>query len=524
MSSSEDDGSSSSSRSRSNSDETTRSRSNSSTKNESFGEKLLDMFEHLFKPNTRGMEVDPSDPIKHVIVVMLENHSFDNIMGDLTKVYPNLDGLKGEPRLNLDNKGTPYHQNALSVPVEVDDLPHDFRFVQTQLSDSNGGFIRAVEQYKLTPPNSKSAFKDFEDDKKFAMSYFPHKSLEATHTLCEHFRVCDRYFCSVPSSTWPNRLFAMSGTSLGRVDTPADLSSFKDYHIYNQESIFTRMHEKGVSFKVLFHDFPLAFLLKKHWNPLMLEHFHKYTDITEELSKPEGQLPSLIWIEPSYMGDHPTDHHPPHLFVNAELFLAQIYNAVRANKTLWESCAIVYTYDEHGGYYDHVIPPVSVPPDDHKVEYTFDQYGFRVPTVLISPWIDQGLDSNLYDHTSILKYLIYKYHLESLGNRTEVANPLINNLRSTLREDTPKRIVVKDTRTQEQVDREKSFMEFQRQNVCSPGSNEMMTYAVKFADNLEDTGIHLPPQTKTDDTSHLDTWERACTKVKATIEFNKNLV
>jgi phospholipase C len=125
--------------------------------------------------------------------------------------------------------------------------------------------------------------------------------------------------------------------------------------------------------------------------------------------------------------------------MQGELLLARVYNALRANEELWNSTLFLFVYDEHGGFYDHVIPPKAVPPDDKTAEYGFDQYGVRVPAVLISPWIQQGVLATEFDHTSLLAYLTAKWSLGPLGKRTAAAAHFGSNLvkLASPRTDTP---------------------------------------------------------------------------------------
>src|SRR5262249_33411553 len=101
-----------------------------------------------------------------------------------------------------------------------------------------------------------------------------------------------------------------------------------------------------------------------------------------------------------------------------------VYNAIRGNNDLWNQTLLVILFDEHGGFYDHVPPPAAIPPDGHQEEYTFERLGVRVPAVLVSPWVGKRVEKTLFDHTSLLKYLINKWDLGPLGARAAAANSI----------------------------------------------------------------------------------------------------
>jgi phospholipase C len=127
--------------------------------------------------------------------------------------------------------------------------------------------------------------------------------------------------------------------------------------------------------------------------------------------------PQYSFIEPCYRGATENDQHPPADVMNGEALIAGVYNGLRGNDALWKSTLLILVYDEHGGFFDHVPPPPAVPPDDKTSEYAFNQYGIRVPAILISPWIPAGKLSTPFDHTSILKYVIDKWALRGLTER-----------------------------------------------------------------------------------------------------------
>jgi phospholipase C len=136
------------------------------------------------------------------------------------------------------------------------------------------------------------------------------------------------------------------------------------------------------------------------------------------------------------------DAHPPHDIIGADGLVASVYNAIRKNDKLWNSTLLVLLCDEHGGFYDHVVPPAAIPPDHHSEEYDFTRYGVRVPALLISPYVSNAVFSDLLDHTSLLKYLQDKWGLNDLGDRTAKANTFKGaiNFGAAARTDTPLRI------------------------------------------------------------------------------------
>jgi len=143
-------------------------------------------------------------------------------------------------------------------------------------------------------------------------------------------------------------------------------------------------------------------------------------------------------IEPKFAGRDQNDDHPPHNIMKGEKLIADVYNAIRSQE-LWKSSLIVILFDEHGGFYDHVSPPAAVPPAEKQEhdQYTFDRLGVRVPALLVSPWVDKRVEKTVFDHTSLLKYLIDKWGLGPLGARTQAANSIgVAIQRSTPRDDT----------------------------------------------------------------------------------------
>jgi phospholipase C len=158
----------------------------------------------------------------------------------------------------------------------------------------------------------------------------------------------------------------------------------------------------------------------------------------------EEDFPQYCFIEPNYMKGEQNDDHPAHSTMRAQRLLANVYNAIRKNERLWQSTLLVVLYDEHGGFYDHVSPPPCIPPDNLDEQFAFTRLGVRVPALLISPWIDKGVVSTQFDHTSLLKYLTDKWNLGVLTARVSHATSFASVIRTKggPRTDTPREVPV----------------------------------------------------------------------------------
>jgi phospholipase C len=373
----------------------------------------------MFRDISANSSSNNNDPIKHVVYLMLENHPFDGMLGDVTKIKP-VEGIDANnPHFNLDYNGNKIFQKETTAVQMALDPNHEFPDVMQQLGNNNGGF---VQNFILNNPNSSDA------DRQQVMSYYPYGFLPALHALAKEFVVCDHWHASVPGPTWTNRFFALSGTSMGRVimvNDLKDINHIPELFYQNQKNIFDRLDEKGISWRCYCGDVPISLVLTHQRTPEKLIHYHPMGRFYEDAKGPEDQFPQFSFIEPRYLGNDQNDDHPPHNTMKTEKFVADIYNALRGNEKLWQSILFLLLYDEHGGSYDHVIPPKAVPPDDHHEEgCPFDRLGVRVPAILISPWVSKPVEHTLYDHTSPLKYFIEIWDLDGLRERTKHANSI----------------------------------------------------------------------------------------------------
>lgn len=379
-----------------------------------------------------------SDRIEHVIVLMLENRSFDHLFGAL----PDVDGVDpSAPGTNIErpNSSTVYRQESVAVRKMRPDPRHEtknvLRQIQTDQLGHMGGF---VYDFALAEPGAKNAWPQ-------VMAYFQLGDLPVAHRLAQSFCVSDSWFSSVPGPTWTNRFFAHSGTSQGWVNMP-DLPFHPNLHRYDQTTVYDRMNERNVSWRIYAGDIPLSLLLYNQRKKENRRNYRRLSQFYSDVAQAEpASFPSYVVIEPAYLPVGQNDQHPPSDVLKGDDLIGSVYDALRGNEALWNSTLLIVTWDEHGGFYDHVYPPPATPPDPKNEEgFDFKQYGVRVPAMLISKWVSPKSvfrpQSGVLDHTSILKYLTEKFDLGSLGNRVATAASLSGALVDTPNDASPERV------------------------------------------------------------------------------------
>ena len=371
------------------------------------------------------------DPIRHVIVLMLENRSFDQMLGDLRRVRPDLDGIdRAAPHANLDpNTGKPVLQAPTAANTLPDgvDIGHEPENVDAQLAldvDPMSGFVKDLRSMPAGKDDSLPAQ---------VMAYFPVGSspsgdtLPALHALARNFVVCDKWYSSVPGPTWPNRLFALTGTSAGYRHMWSTAHPTAAPPVFGQDTIFDRFADKGLKARVYASGLSMTTILSRMWwHPSWRQGIE---DFEADVAAAEANFPAFAWIEPDYFGGDASDQHPPHDVMRGDAIVARVYNTLRQNDALWNSTLLIVTHDEHGGFYDHSRPPGATPPDDEAHDgFAFNRLGVRVPAVLVSPWLDRVVCHSTFDHTSVLRYLADKWQLRPLGRRAAAANSIAEGL------------------------------------------------------------------------------------------------
>ena len=429
----------------------------------------------------------PLDPghlakIDHIVVLMMENRSFDHMLGFLSLPKTgndgrvglgrsDVDGLRGDETNPADTRGARARVFSLGTPRAPTpgldpahetrgtkfrhDPGHSYEATAAQRGDYDirlpplpvPGGPRALDDpdFEPAPPRTfhvgrnqgfvldfarvlSGRVSGFEQQllRGEVMGYHPAAHVPTYHFLAEHYAVCDRWFASHPGHTWPNRFVSLTGRlnvgadGLPQVNNPP-LSSFDPLEV---ATIFDHLSAAGVEWRYYEHDF------------CMLRLFSKYTFDTQRVLRiddPErgffalaqrGQLPPVVYIEPDLTDIPPgSDDHPPADITAGQALLRRVHDALAASPQ-WSKTLLLVTYDEHGGFYDHVFPaskplfdasapqaggfaPIGLDP---ATRVPIDHYGFRVPAFVVSPWVPAGsVGHDEYDHASLLKTIIARF-------------------------------------------------------------------------------------------------------------------
>jgi len=412
--------------------------------------------------------------IRHIVVLMMENHSYDNYLGTLAGRGDGLplgpDGAPDVANTGLDGKPVDLHHAP--GPVQEHHSPtQSWHASHLQFDDGRcDGFVRSVQ---VTVPKADAAE---------PMTYWSAADLPFYHGLAETFPVADRWFCSCLGPTFPNRRFLTSGTAHGLID---DLPfCMVDYPPAG--TIFDLLDRFGISWVNYHNVSPVKILLTRllgrpglvaarrllslaRWVPPVVNAVKGNKSFTADLyplgllsclrhlrtarqfftDADNGTLPAFSIVDPdfgSFSEENPQDIR------KGESFAAEVIRRVMHGKG-WQHSLVIWVYDEHGGYYDHVPPPAAPPPDDvegRSVLYMpgwlraclrpffgtyiseieavdagprgFDRYGFRVPAVIVSPYARPGyVCSEVLDHTSVLRLVEQKWNLPPLTRRDAAA-------------------------------------------------------------------------------------------------------
>jgi phospholipase C len=359
-------------------------------------------------------------PIEHIIILMQENRSFDHYLGHLPGNGQDdvdvADPAASNPAPSIEGGAA-----AAAVPWHhVDDAcfdDPDHEWAGSHFSwdgGRNDGFVQASAGASDAEGNDPTGAR--------AMGYYDAGDIPFYYQLASTFAISDRYFADVLGPTFPNRLYAYAGTSFGIVSNDIDTG----FH----PTIFEVLDERGISWKVYQSTVAAGFITLS----FAVDSVGKVASIDDFAEDARnGTLPQVAWIDPAFLADAPDrdDEEPP-----ADMQVGQhfVYRQVAAlmSSPSWATSAMFITYDEAGGLYDHVPPPPACPPDATPPESGgglggFDQYGFRVPLFVVSPYAKAHYVSHVvHSHASILRFIETKHGIPALTARDANSDALLD--------------------------------------------------------------------------------------------------
>lgn len=411
--------------------------------------------------------IGPLEQIEHIVVLMMENRSFDHMLGYLRNDgMPEVRGLVGDES-NVDAANVEHRVYAYPPEPFPDsfDPCHAPKCVAKQLEGGNRGFVRNFEGWmaarKVDPP----------PDPGYVMGHYTAQHLPVYDFLARNFCVCDAWHSSIPGDTMPNRLYSIAGqeadplgAQLGDLlswlpatvrdefakapiyDLPAFTHQLQDddWRWYSHDPATLRAVDGGYrSFPNLDRD-NFAWFDKKEISlgmqvgelPIMLD-----DSFLDDAAK--GRLRKVSWIDPNFVNlkvfdtSSDDDHPPSHVHAGQQLVLT-LYDSL-ARSPSWDDTLLIITYDEHGGFYDHVSPP-SVPDDDGS---SYQTLGVRVPALVVGPRVQKQVCHTQFDHTSLISTILRRFAanpdeaLANMGKRTEAAEHLGVCLGEVVRDDIP---------------------------------------------------------------------------------------
>ena len=340
--------------------------------------------------------------IEHIVVVCMENRSFDHFVG----WTPGADGRQA----GLIYTGQAGTLSTFPLAPDYQGCGHpdpDHSYDGGRIAYSNGacdGWLRAG------------------NNDQYAIGYYTQNDLPFLAGALNAWTSCDRYFAPIMAGTYPNR-FYLHAAQTDRLSNTLDISTLP--------TIWDRLAAHSLRAKYYFSDVPFLALWGAKYLPIMNPISQFYADCVA------GALPAVSYVDPQLLGEEEglsNDDHPHADVRNGEAFLNDVYNAVRSSPN-WKNTILVITYDEWGGFFDHVpsqraaIPPATAAAGDMD-----GLRGFRVPTIVVSPWSPASEVSHIvFDHTSILKMIGWRWHLKPLTIRDATANNLASVLDFTQR-------------------------------------------------------------------------------------------
>jgi phospholipase C len=382
---------------------------------------------------TLGPTALPADmPIDNIVVVMMENHSFDSYLGHINAYGHRSDIEVADPNATnarADGGAVPWtHAPHLCSA----DTNHDWDGTHQEIDNGKmDGFVTVNDGFGLPAGGTLDPLYDGAR----AMWWYDQTDLPFYYQLANTYAVADHYHCAVPGPTWPNRMYLLSATSFGETDnTFPDLTAFP--FPQQDASVLDELEKRHITWQLYTDGLPGAGVVygpgvRIRWGRSnILSSFAQF-----QADAKAGNLPAVSFVDPNLSsemnGGAGTDEHPPGDIQSGEQFVSQVVQAVTASPQ-WAHTALFITHDENGGFYDHVPPPPACAPDTtppvlpkgDTTQGGFDLDGIRVLLVAVSPYAKKGyVGHHVYDHTSITRFIEAKFKLPALTGRDANAEP-----------------------------------------------------------------------------------------------------
>lgn len=376
--------------------------------------------------------------IKHIVVLMMENRSFDHMLGYLShpsehalERRPDVDGLTGNEYNRW--RGKTFKVNPLTSTKITQSPAHNteavlYHQMSTVEGVQMGGFAanfgnRFGETYG-------------EDIVHLVMGFYKKSKVPIYNYLARQFTICDKWFCSHPGGTLPNRFVTLTGDLTNKPNGEPQIDNitdnfFEEFYPERAKTIFDYLNEKKVKWQYFEHGYSTLRLFKNYTHDiekvLNISHFFKHCEI--------GTLPAVSFIDPDFVEFPPgADDHAPADISDGQAFIRKVIKALQKNEQQWKDTLLIINYDEHGGFYDHVVPPELAP-----LKSTIKQLGPRVPAFIVSPWVKKGgVSHTIFDHTAITSAILRRFYgsiPDAMSQRVKEAHNIFDLLTDQIRTD-----------------------------------------------------------------------------------------
>jgi phospholipase C len=373
--------------------------------------------------------------VDHIVVLMMENRSFDHMLGYLSKHggRSDVEGLQGDEKNRY--LGTDYASTPLLDTDFFESPPHSHGPVEAQINGGKmDGFAAAFAQKFPQQPAIVGRI----------MGYHTAEQVPVYDALAREFAICDHWFAAHPGPTFCNRFYTLTGRlNRNRFGLPeTDNPHLAEFQPVNTKTLFDHLSDHGVNWHYYENRYCFLRLFERYTldDKFIVDFNDPLKGFFASAARIDG-LPAVSFIDPNFVDepdDGDNDDGPPADIRAGQNLIGSIVNALM-NGPNWQKTLLLITYDEHGGFYDHVNPYTYSA--NAKPVSGIDHYGVRVPTLVVSPWVDAGSVSNVvFDHTSIPKTIIRRFlhtNPPDMGERVTAANDLSQVLRSSPRTDRP---------------------------------------------------------------------------------------